>query len=58
MREVGKSARGIKLTVAKWSKGIGLKYNRRRMEGYLIVLLTVIDMIKWIHVSIELITSE
>merc|ERR550534_449655 len=33
MREVGKSARGIKLTVAKWSKGIGLKYNRRRMEG-------------------------
>ena len=34
MKEIGKSTRGIKLTIAKWSKGIGLKYNRRRMEGY------------------------
>jgi len=33
MKEVGKSTRGLKLTIANWSKSIGLKYNRRRMEG-------------------------
>ena len=33
MLQVGKTTRGVKKTIANWSKSVGLTYNRRRMEG-------------------------
>lgn len=33
MQAIGKQTQGIKKSIAKWSKGVGLSYNRRRMEG-------------------------
>lgn len=33
MLQVGKTTRGVKKTIANWSKSVGLTYNRRRIEG-------------------------
>lgn len=33
MQAIGKQTQGIKKSIAKWSKSVGLSYNRRRIEG-------------------------